>query len=146
MSLDVDVPDPPELEAVGEVGEGSDDYHREELADFLADGAWEDAFQQWAAETAIDETEYDVVRDLGLLDQFDFFWDDFVSRVGYNAPGIPEDWREREIHPDLENWETVSGINAALAELGRITGAILTEEYADWGNEEELGEELPDFD
>jgi hypothetical protein len=145
MSLDVDVPEPPSLDPVGDT-DGESDYRREEIETFLEGGAWERAFDEWAATTDLDEEEFAIARDLGLFSLFDFFWDEFVSRVGYHAPGIPEDWREREIHADLEDWETTSSINAALAELGRITGALLTEEYADWGEEADIGEDLPDFE
>ncbi|PSP94271.1 hypothetical protein BRC78_01530 [Halobacteriales archaeon QH_8_68_33] len=110
MPLDVESPPPPELEPQVDAEEYDDvnvevsDYRRDELAEFLADGAWEQAFGEWATDTSMDEPTYEVVRELGLLDRFDFFWDDFANRVGYHAPGIPEDWREREIHPGLDSW------------------------------------------
>ena len=141
MSLDVDVPPPPELEPV----EADEDYHREDLARFLEEGAWEAAFEAWTAETNLDETGFEILSDLEMLQQFDFFWDDFVSRVGFHAPGLPEDWRERELHPKLDSWETASTINASLAELGSQTSTILTEEYVDWDADEDVGEDLPDF-
>lgn len=145
MSLDVDPPDAPSLDPVAGTDEDAD-YRREEIESFLEDGAWERAFDEWAATTDLEDEEFEIARDLGLISQYDFFWDEFVTRVGYSAPGIPEDWRERDVHPDLEEWETVSSINAALAELGSTTATILTEEYADWGTDEEVGEDLPDFD
>jgi hypothetical protein len=143
MAIDVEVPDPP---ALNPVEDPDADYRREEIEAFLEDGAWERAVDEWAASTELDREEFAIARDLGLFAEFDFFWDAFVSRVGYDAPGIREDWRERDIHSDLDDWETVSTINAALSDLGRITGELLTEEYADWGTDEEVGEDLPDFD
>jgi hypothetical protein len=145
MAIDVDVPQPPSLNPVDDP-DAETDYRREEIEGFLEDGAWERAFDDWSASTELEEVEFQIAADLGLFEQFDFFWDEFVSRVGYHAPGIPEDWRERDLHPGLDDWETVSTINAELAELGRVTGEILTDEYADWGTDEEIGEELPDFE
>jgi hypothetical protein len=152
MPLDVDPPDPPELSPVDpdqyddtEVV-ATDDYRRAELADFLDAGAWDGAFERWAATADLTIEEWEIVLDLGLIDRFDFFWDDFADRVGYHAPGLPEDWREREIHPDLESWGQVSGINAGLTELGQVVSEVLKEEYVDWEAEFEAPDDLPDFE
>ena len=152
MSLDVSIPDPPSL---GDELDPSDyddvtvvadtDYRRDELASFLRAGAWEAAFRQWAESTQVTDTEFAIVRELGLIEQFDFFWDDFADRVGYHAPGIPEDWRERDFHPDLDSWGTVSSINAGLTELGQTVCDVLAEDYIDWEAEYEAPEDLPDF-
>jgi hypothetical protein len=151
MSLDVAVPEPPELEAFdpneyddAEVV-GDTDYRREEIEDFLQDGAWEQAFNRWQASTDMEPTTFDIVQELGLLEQFDFFWDSHADRVGYHAPGIPEDWKERNYHPDLESWGTVSSINASLTELGQLVCEVLKEEYIDWETEYEAPDDLPDF-
>ena len=152
MTLDVETPPPPELEAQVDAGQYDDvevevsDYRREELGEFLEAGAWAEAFDLWAAETPMDEDTYAVVLELDLLDRFDFFWDDFANRVGYHAPGIPEDWREREIHPELDSWERVSTINAGLTELGQTVCDVLKDEYIDWDADYEPPEELPDFE
>jgi hypothetical protein len=152
MTLDVEVPPPPELEQVdpneyddAEVV-GDTDYKRDELETLLKDGAWEAAFAEWADDTGMDEREFDVVTDLGMLRQFDFFWDSFAERVGYHAPGIPEDWKEREYHPELDSWGTVSSINAGLTELGQIVCDVLLDEYIDWETEYEAPDDLPDFE
>jgi len=151
MSLDVDVPEPPELDAVdpneyddAEVV-GDTDYKRAEIEAFLQEGAWEDAFSDWAAETKLTEESYRIVLDLELLSRFDFFWDSFAERVGYHAPGLPEDWKERDIHPELESWSTISSINASLAELGQEVCDVLLESYIDWETEYEAPDDLPDF-
>lgn len=151
MSLDVEVPEPPELQEIDpneyddtEVAEDTD-YRREELEEFLRDGAWDRAFDEWAAHTDVDEYEFAIVRDLGLIQQFDFFWDSYADRVGYHAPGIPEDWKERDYHPDLDSWGTVSSINAGLTELGQIVCDVLKDEYIDWETEYEAPDDLPDF-
>jgi hypothetical protein len=152
MALDVETPAAPELQQVdpneyddAEVV-GDTDYKRDELGALLADGAWEHAFDEWRRETPLDEREFDIVIDLGMFQQFDFFWDSFAERVGYHAPGIPEDWKERNYHPELDSWGTVSGINAALTELGQLVCDVLLDEYIDWETEYEAPDDLPDFE
>lgn len=151
MSLDVETPEPPELREVdpSEYEDatvvGDTDYRREELEEFLRDGAWDRAWDEWAAHTDVDEDEFAIVRDLEMIRRFDFFWDGFAERVGYHAPGIPEDWKERELHPKLDSWSTVSSINAGLTELGQIVCDVLKEEYIDWESDYEAPDDLPDF-
>ena len=157
MALEVETPDPPELSFVdpneyedatiggGDVGNDID-YRREELQAFLEEGAWKESFEEWLADTDLEEREYAIIQDLELFAEFDFFWDDFADRVGYHAPGIPEDWQEREYHPDLDTWGTVSSINAELTEFGQIVCVTLKSEYIDWEAEYEPPEDLPDFD
>ncbi len=151
MSLDVETPEPPELEQVdpnqyddAEIV-GDTDYRRDELEAFLQEGAWEEAFTQWARGTDLDEEEFQIIADLDMLQQFDFFWDSFAERVGYHAPGVPEDWKEREYHPDIDSWGTVSGINAGITELGQVVCDVLKDEYIDWEGEYEAPDDLPDF-
>jgi hypothetical protein len=151
MSLSVEIPEPPELNEIDpndydDAEVAGDDYRREDLEEFLEEGAWEEAFELWAQDTDVSEEEWAIVLDLGLLEQFDFFWDDFADRVGYHAPGIPEDWKVREVHPDIESWSEVSAINAGLTELGQVVCEVLKEDYIDWEAEYEPPEDLPDFD
>jgi len=151
MVLNVEVPAPPELEATDpneyEDAEivGDTDYRRAEIEAFLGDGAWERAFEEWADHTDLDETEFDVVTDLGLIGRFDFFWDSYAERVGYHAPGIPEDWKERNYHDDIDSWATASNINASLTELGQTVCEVLKSEYIDWESDYEAPDDLPDF-
>ncbi|MEZ3143588.1 hypothetical protein [Halobaculum sp. MBLA0143] len=150
MSLDVPLPEPPSLDTVDpseyeDADVGGDEYHREDLEESLREGAWETAFEDWAAETSLSADEWAVVTDLELVSHFDFFWDDFADRVGYHAPGLPEDWQERDLHPELESWATVSGINAGLTELGQRVCEVLKEEYVDWESEFEAPDDLPDL-
>lgn len=146
--LDVTPPDPPDIAPVTATDdEGIDDeeYRREELQAFLNDGAWDEAFEEWAARTDLGGREWEIVRDLELTREYDFFWDDFAGRVGYHAPGLPDDWRERDLHPGLESWETVSAINAGLTELGQTVCDVLKGEYIDWESDFEGPDDLPDF-
>ena len=152
MGLTVETPDPPALTDALDPAEYDDvevvapaNYRREELAQFLRDGAWEEAFQSWAERAHMTEDEFMIATDLSLIETFDFFWDDFANRVGYHAPGLPEDWREREIHPALESWGMVSSINAGLTELGQEVCDVLEDEYIDWEAAYEAPDDLPDF-
>lgn len=152
MALDVSTPDPPELNASLDPDDYEDvevvadaDYRRSELQEFLEEGAWEAAFDRWTASAQVTTEEFAIVEDLDLIQRFDFFWDDFADRVGYHAPGLPEDWQEREIHPDLDSWGTVSSINAGLTELGQIVCEVLADDYIDWEASFEPPEDLPDF-
>ena len=152
MGLDVAIPEPPTLSAAPDPGEYDDvevvapsDYRREELAEFLAEGAWEEAFATWAERAHMSDEEFGIVEELALIGEFDFFWDSFADRVGYHAPGLPEDWREREIHPGLASWGMVSSINAGLTELGQEVCDVLEEEYIDWEAAYEAPDDLPDF-
>ncbi|MBX0323109.1 hypothetical protein EGH21_08725 [Halomicroarcula sp. F13] len=151
MALDVPVPDRPALsssmdaEDYEDVEVQGDEYRRDELADVLDEGAWADAFERWAADTSLEEDAWAVVTDLDLIAEFDFFWDSFAGRVGYHAPGLPEDWRERDIHPDVDSWETVSSINAGLTELGQVVCDVIKDEYVDWEPDEVDAGDLPDF-
>jgi hypothetical protein len=151
MGLDVDPPEPPDLSPAmaaddyDDVDVQAEEYRREELQAFLDEGAWTAAFEAWAARTDLDESEWQVVRDLGLTREFDFFWDDFADRVGYHAPGLPEDWRERDVHPAVDSWGTVSGINAGLTELGQTVCDVLKDDYIDWESEFDGPDDLPEF-
>jgi hypothetical protein len=152
MSLDVETPPPPHLEGnanaeeYDDVDVEGDNYRRDDLQAYLEDGAWERAFEEWADDADVDEESFAVIVDLKLFERFDFFWDDFANRVGYHAPGIPEDWKRRDLHPDLDSWETVSGINAGLTELGQTVCDVLKAEYIEWESEYDPPEDVPDFE
>ncbi len=152
MSLQIAPPDPPKLNEIdpNEYDDadivGETDYKRAELEAFLADGAWNEAFRQWAKQSDMDDTTFDIVLELALIERFDFFWDSFADRVGYHAPGIPEDWKERNLHPELDSWGTVSSINAGLTELGQVVCDVLKDDYIDWESDYEAPDDLPDFE
>jgi hypothetical protein len=152
MTLEAEPPAPPTLETDADVDDyddvevvGETDYRRDELGQFLRAGAWEQAFEAWAARTDVDRREFEIATDLGLFAEFDFFWDDHADRVGYHAPGIPEDWKERDYHPELDSWGTASSINAGLTEFGQTVCEVLADDYVDWESEFEPPEDLPDF-
>src|SRR6056297_1748474 len=149
MGLDASAPAPPELQPnldadeYDDVDVQGDEYRREELQTFLEGGAWTQAFSEWAEDANMDEDAFAIARDLELFAEFDFFWDDFADRVGYHAPGLPEDWREREIHPDIDSWNAVSSINAAMTELGQTICDVLEDDYIDWEAEFDAPDDLP---
>ncbi|MDQ2054107.1 hypothetical protein [Halobellus sp. H-GB7] len=152
MTLSVETPPVPELEDTVDPNEyedadvvGDTDYRRADLEELLRDGAWADAFEQWCAETDVTADEWAIVLDLEMLSHFDFFWDDFADRVGYHAPGLPEDWKERELHSEITSWKTVSSINAGLTELGQTVCEVLKDDYITWESEYEAPDDLPDF-
>lgn len=152
MGLDVPAPEPPTLRDERDVQsyddvdvEAESDYRRDQLNEFLHDGAWADAFGQWSERATMVESEFDIAVDLDLFEQFDFFWDDFAGRVGYHAPGLPEDWKEHNLHPALDSWSTVSSINAGLTELGQTVCDVLADDYIEWESSFEPPEDLPEF-
>jgi hypothetical protein len=134
MSLDVEVPQPPELRGPrpqGEYdavdvpeGDVSDDYRREQLADFLEQGAWADGFEEWAADASMSEKEFELVRDLGLFQAFDFYWDPSTDQAGYRAPTLPDD----AVDPDREDVDA-NGIDNELDTLGRVVSEVLENDY-----------------
>ena len=140
MSLEVATPPVPEIPT-----EGAPAERRGEIASLLQEGAWADGFETWASSTRVTAAQWTIVRELRLLGQFAFFWDEFADRVGYHAPGIPEDWRERSIHPAVTSWETVSSINAGLTELGQAVSETLKAEYITWESSYEPPSDLPEF-
>jgi len=103
MGLDVDTPEPPSLHGPRGRGEhdavdtgedeSGDDYRREEVRTVLRDGAWRDAFAEWAESTYLSAEEVAGVDRLGLFDEFDFHWDPASDEVGHRAPSVPADER-----------------------------------------------------
>ena len=152
MVVTAEPPESPSLEAIDpneyEDAEvvGDTDYKREEIESLLNDGAWAEAFERWRTTTDLDDDGFSIAREIGMLSEFDFFWDSFADRVGYHAPGIPEDWKQRDLHPELKSWATVSAINAGLTELGQEVCEVLYDEYIDWESEYEAPDDLPDFE
>ncbi|WP_433629404.1 hypothetical protein [Halomicrococcus sp. NG-SE-24] len=141
MSLDVDLPEPPDLSNRGmprefewlEETSGSEEFHREALEDWLQDGAWKEGFNEWAEYTDLDEKQVRAVDDLGLFQAFDFYWDPTDDRLRYDAPSVPDDWRERDATESFDS-STVSMIDAELQNLGRTVQEML-EDYLERSEE-----------
>ena len=150
MALDVVVPEPPDLSNRGKPRDfelqdetlGSKDFYRKDLEDLLQEGAWTEVFNEWTEYTDLDEEQVRIVSDFGLFQAFDFYWDPTDDRLRFDAPTIPDDWRERDVTESLDS-STVSMIDAALQDLGRAVHETLegylerNEEASDfgWGKE-----------
>jgi len=131
MALDVEVPDPPalrgpqtrgEYEAIDTTDERpDDDYRRAELASFLREGAWADAFEEWAGHTALSADEFETVRDRELIAALDFYWIPSEGDVGYRAPALSDAERDAFEDPD--------GIETELDSLARVVSETLENDY-----------------
>ena len=138
MALDVDVPEPPSLrgpqatesyESVDQIDDAvHDDYRREELATFLAEGSWEVAFEEWAAHTLVTEAQFSVMVELGLLDELDFYWEPATDDVGFRAPSMPAE-RPASVASRVDA-DDVADIEEGLAELGRTVSEQLEADLA----------------
>jgi hypothetical protein len=143
MTLDVEIPDPPALHGSQNVGDfdavdepderTGDTVRREALADFLEAGAWEDAFDEWAKETYMTEAEFRIVVELGLIDEFDFYWNQSAEDVGYRAPTVPAD--SVAARDDLDEHD-VEDIEEELDSLGLIVSEVLETDYIHRDGEE----------
>ncbi|MFC7078641.1 hypothetical protein [Haloarcula halophila] len=142
MTLDIAVPEPPDLSNRGtprgfeweEETLGSEDFYREDIEDLLQEGAWKEGFSEWAEYTSLDETHGRTVDDLGLFQSFDFYWDPSEDRLRFDAPTISDDWREQEATESLDS-STVSMIDGELDDLGRAVQEML-EDYLERNDEE----------
>lgn len=133
MTLEEETPDPPSLsgpqyrgeyEAIDEDPDDvQDDYRREELASLLNDGAWEDAFGEWAATSGLTAADFAPVVERGYIDQFDFYWDPHTDDVGYHAPTVDES--DHDAFDDVD----VDEIDAELDALGRMVTEVLENDY-----------------
>jgi len=133
MVLDMQPPDPPTLtgpnsrdryEAIAIDEEVSDDYRREELEAILADGAWADAFEEWAASTDFAESEVELLERHGLFEQLDFYWHPGEDEVGYRVPDLSDDAREA-----LSSTLKLDVVNAELDSLARVVSETLENDY-----------------
>lgn len=137
MPLDVEAPDPPDLTNRSlpsdidpdEAFDGVDDLRREELEEILQDGAWSEAFNEWAAYTDISEEEYRNVRDAGLLEGIDFYWDPIDERLRFEVPALPEGTADRP--------ERANRVASELMDLGETVIEMLEDGYVEWGREDE---------
>lgn len=144
MGLNVEIPDPPQLsnrgvpsefESVEAVG-GAADLRRAELEEILQEGAWNEAFGEWLEYTDLSEAEFRVLRDLGLFQQFDIFWDPSEERLRFEAPTLPEDWDERVEATAVEPDGFGPRAESELSDLGQTVVEMLVDAYVDWGEAE----------
>lgn len=81
------------------------------------DDHWDAALADWRDE--LQDADLELVERVGLLEEFEFFWDAEFDRVGYEAPSIPSDWKTADYADDIESWAQVSRINTAMSDLGQ---------------------------
>lgn len=131
MGLDVEAPDPPSLsgpqprgeyDAIG-VGEDeqSDDHRRAAVSAALDDGAWRDAFEEWAGNTFLDRETYETARERGLFERFDFYWYPRDDAVGYRAPPVDGE--------DADAFGDPGDVEEALDDLGRTVSEVLENDH-----------------
>jgi hypothetical protein len=138
MVLDVEAPEPPDLTnrgippdiEPGDALESARDLRRPELEETLREGAWNEAFEEWTEYTALTEAEYRTVRDRGLFEELDFYWDPVAERLQFVVPEAPASWDDEEL---------ASKVSAELTDLAQTVMEMLTDTYVDWS-----GAESPD--
>jgi hypothetical protein len=142
MTLDVARPDPPRLsgpsdpgdyDAVEEPAEWTgEDAPRAALAEMLSAGAWADAFEEWREVTTLSDDQFRTVRELGLIERFDFLWNPAAEDVGYLVPPVPSARPDGEPLDRDERQEMAEELD----ELGRIVSDVLEGDYVHRSAEE----------
>jgi hypothetical protein len=115
MSLTVEPPEspdltnralPPGLEDSDAVGSESDLY-RDELEAWLRDGAWAEAFSEWAEFTDLSVETFRALQSAGVVDGLDFYWDPVEERLRFAVPDLPpalvEDEERVDTRAELED-------------------------------------------
>ncbi|WP_255196441.1 hypothetical protein [Halorarius litoreus] len=155
MVLDVDPPTPPDLTNRGvpngaktaEVMTSESDLRRAELEALLEDGAWTEAFHEWAEYTDLTEADFREIDSEGLFDELDFYWDPVEEALAFDIPDLPDAWTGRTVFASL--------VRTELTDLGHAVVEMLEDAYVEWGetepadgvwSEEALGEEPPQRD
>ena len=130
MALDVETPAPPDLTNrplpsaldPAEDGDATSDLRREELEAMLREGAWHEAFQEWAEYSDLSEAEYRTVADDGLVEGVDIFWDPTEAEISFEVPDLPDEMDE----------EFSTRVRTELTDLGRTVVEMLKDSYVDW--------------
>ena len=145
----MEVPEPPDLSNRGmprhfewqEETLGSEDFYREDIEDLLQEGAWTEGFNEWSEYTNLETEQVQMLDSLGLFRAFDFYWDPTEDLLRFDAPTIPDDWRERQATDSLDS-SAVSMIDNELDDLGRVVQEVLENYLAqdDEPSEFSLGE------
>ena len=138
MSLDVSTPDPPSVYRTARDEEyETDASKRADIQAYLvgSENAWEEGFSQWAVETSLAEDEYRLILEAGLLDEFDFYWDDEAGSVSYTAPDVPGDWETNPRFSWIDSWSTASAVDETLDDLGETVAGVLTDYFLAWEEE-----------
>ena len=133
MVLDVETPTQPDLTNrpvpsvldADAVSEPNSDLRRAELEQALADGAWSEAFREWAEYTDLTESEITALADAGRFEALDFFWDPTEERIRHEVPPItPGDGIDDDV---------AESARTDLADLCQLVIETLDDAYLDWG-------------
>ena len=136
MALDAEPPESPDLtnrplpsdidpeEVIG----STDDLRREELEEILRDGAWDEAFREWAEYTDLTDAEYEAVREFGLIEKLDVYWDPIEEELQFEVSNLPAALNERG--------ELAAVIASELTALGQTVVEMLEDGYVEWGRED----------
>lgn len=132
MTLDVETPAPPDLTnrslpaAIDpdETVDATGDLRRGELETAFHDGAWGDAFEEWAEYTDLSEAEFRAVHDAGLIDELDVYWHPESGTIEFETPPIP----------DVVGGDTglAPRAESELSDLGEILTDVLADGYLEW--------------
>lgn len=141
MALAVETPTPPDLTnrplpaAVDpeSVVDATGDLRREELETALREGAWADAFQEWAEYADLTEAEYAAIHDAGLVEGLDFYWHPEDARIAFELPTVPDVVGGED--------ELATRAKAELADLGETVLKQLENGYLSWDEPDEEGTE-----
>lgn len=133
MALDVDRPDPPDL-TNRELPTGFDpdasfdsvaDLRRGELETALRDGAWSEAFREWATYTDLTAAEFRLIDARGLFADLDFYWDPAAESLEFEVPELPDGRETRDDFPP--------NVRSELTDLCRTVIETLEDGYVEWG-------------
>ncbi|MFW6449139.1 MAG: hypothetical protein ACOC0X_06315 [Halobacteriota archaeon] len=138
MALDVDPPEPPDLTNRGppagydpeEATGAMDAFRREELEEVLLDGAWNEAFREWAAYTDLTDEQFERAMAADLIEGFDLYWDPTEKRLRFELPELPEDL--------AADTHLATVLRTELLDLGDTLIDIAERGYLDWGDGEPI--------
>lgn len=127
MGFDVPTPDPPSLTDSQPRGapdaDAGEDYRRDQIAAVFEAGAWNEAFEAWAEQTWLSESEFDLLEAHDCFETMDFYWDAGTEAVGYHIPDLSDDAREALGSDDAGD------VESELAALGQVVAETLAEQY-----------------
>jgi hypothetical protein len=133
MALSVATPDPPGLgnralpDRFDPLEADSRDLRREEIETFLRDGAWSEAFEEWATYTDLTDVEFQTVQRADVIERLDFYWDPVDERLRFEVPSVPQDV--------LEGAGVETPVEAEITDLAQTVIDMLEDAYVDWPDE-----------